>query len=65
MLRNEVLSHSNSRKVKLRMAGEGDDQKPVLSGYGAVFYRDGDEGTEYHLCVRIAFRLSSLNIFAG
>ncbi|MEO1063737.1 MAG: HK97 family phage prohead protease [Actinomycetota bacterium] len=27
----------------------GDDAPPVITGYGAVFYREGDPGTEYQL----------------
>lgn len=37
---------TTERKVELR---NSDDGNPIISGYAAVFYRDGDEGTEYRL----------------
>ena len=41
------------RFTRLALAGlklqSRDDKQPVISGYGAVFYRDDDPGTEYEL----------------
>jgi HK97 family phage prohead protease len=51
-----LLTPSSIRPVQLR-AAEAAGEPPAIEGYGAVFYRAGDPGTEYwlmpNLCERI------------
>jgi len=44
-MRDGELTRANTRPVKLR--ADGDEQR--ISGYGAVFYRDSEPGTQYVL----------------
>lgn len=39
----------NTATIQIEERGEGDDKKRVITGYGAVFYRDTDPGTEFEL----------------
>jgi len=39
----------NTATIQIEERGEGEDKKRVITGYGAVFYRDNDPGTEFEL----------------
>lgn len=44
-----TLPGLSRRDVVVETRAEGDEEQPVVVGYGAVFYREGDAGTEYEL----------------
>ena len=49
-----IQKRSNNRAVQLRT---DDDGKRTIDGYAAVWYRDGDEGTEYRLWTDLTERI--------
>ena len=43
------MTETRSKPMGLEVRNEGDDGPATISGYGAVFYREDDPGTQYEL----------------
>ena len=46
-------------QINIEERGEGDDKITKITGYGAVFYSEGDESTEYELFDGVKERVNS------
>ncbi|QDV67185.1 Caudovirus prohead protease [Rosistilla carotiformis] len=54
--RENLVVHQRHSRVE-RRSGSGDDSPSMIRGYGAVYYREGDESTEYWLWDDIVERI--------